>query len=423
MELRGFDSYEVSLGDELRGERACRGWSLRDASRELCIKPALIEAIENADVAAFPNRSVVPGYVRSYARYLDLDADEIYRRFCEESGFESSLATYGMTTTHSASSGAAVSGTAGALSGAVGADFTASRFAVKPAPRRIGAAVSLGGIVSVVGLAGLVSALCYGGYLVLQDIQRVGIAPLPEAPAVVADAPVIPEPGTGYAAAADRPAASVYDEDGVLLAFAPPETLATPAPARRDGPIAAIDPNKAGLIAAAYEPAPETAVPDAVPTRTATTQAAAHSATFIGPVLPAALSTQRGALVETVANDGAPTDAHAAQDDGSITVVASDRAWVRVRGAEREVLFEGILEAGDTFQLPTGADGATLRAGNAGGIFIALGPTRFGPLGRSGQVVKRVSLDADTVRTTLPKAEVASTAVNDSPGTVAGLAE
>ncbi|MEM9813765.1 MAG: helix-turn-helix transcriptional regulator, partial [Pseudomonadota bacterium] len=112
----------------------------------MCIKPALIEAIENADVAAFPNRSVVPGYVRSYARYLDLEADEIYRRFCEESGFESSLATYGMTTTRSASSGVALSGTAGALSGAVGADFTASRFAVKPAPRRIGAAVSLGGI-------------------------------------------------------------------------------------------------------------------------------------------------------------------------------------------------------------------------------------------------------------------------------------
>lgn len=59
MELRGFDSYTVTLGDELRGERACRGWTLRDAARELCIKPEMIAAIENADLSAFPNRSVI----------------------------------------------------------------------------------------------------------------------------------------------------------------------------------------------------------------------------------------------------------------------------------------------------------------------------------------------------------------------------
>ncbi|MEL7173973.1 MAG: helix-turn-helix domain-containing protein [Pseudomonadota bacterium] len=405
----------MSLGDELRGERACRGWTLRDASRELCIKPALIEAIENGDASAFPNRSVVPGYVRSYARYLDLDPDEIYRRFCEESGFESSLATYGMTAQAPGSQAKGTLSTAGALSGAVGADFTASRFAVQPAPRRIGAAVSLGGIVSVVGLAGLVSGLCYGGYLVLQDIQRVGVAPLPEAPAVVADAPVIPEPGASFAGAAERPAASVYDEDGVMFAFAPPESLATPAPARRDGPIAAIDPNTTGLIAAAYEPAPEAAVPDAVPARVSAVDIADGS--FIGPVRPATIA------AVTVGGDGADLGGPLSPTDAAVSVVASDRAWVRVRGGGREVLFEGILEAGDRFDLPEGADGATLRAGNAGGIFIALGPTRFGPIGRAGQVVKRVALDADTVRASFPEAPVQAAVEPDETGTVAGLAE
>ncbi|MEO0762192.1 MAG: helix-turn-helix transcriptional regulator, partial [Pseudomonadota bacterium] len=125
MTLRGYDDYEVSLGDELRGERACRGWSLRDAGRELCIKPAMIEAIENGDLSAFPNRSVVPGYVRSYARHLGLDDEVIYQRFCEESGFQSTLKTFGMT---EARTGGSRSGAT--LSGPVGADFTASRFAV-----------------------------------------------------------------------------------------------------------------------------------------------------------------------------------------------------------------------------------------------------------------------------------------------------
>ena len=38
---------------------------------------------------AFPNKGFVAGYVRSYARYLNLNPEEIYERFCSESGFSS----------------------------------------------------------------------------------------------------------------------------------------------------------------------------------------------------------------------------------------------------------------------------------------------------------------------------------------------
>ncbi|MEO1457174.1 MAG: DUF4115 domain-containing protein, partial [Pseudomonadota bacterium] len=81
-----------------------------------------------------------------------------------------------------------------------------------------------------------------------------------------------------------------------------------------------------------------------------------------------------------------------------VTVLASDRAWVRVRDGEGAVLFEGIMSPGDRFELPERVEAATLRAGNAGGVFIGLGGERFGPLGRSGAVVKRVSLRAEDVR-------------------------
>jgi len=87
-ELRGFDSYELRLGDELRGERACLGKSLFDVQRDLRIKACYIDAIENSDPAAIENQSFVAGYIRSYARYLKLDPEEVYRRFCEESGFK-----------------------------------------------------------------------------------------------------------------------------------------------------------------------------------------------------------------------------------------------------------------------------------------------------------------------------------------------
>ena len=83
----GFGPYEFSLGDELRGERATLGKTLLDIQRDLRIKAAYIAAIEDAKPEVFPNPSFIAGYVRSYARYLGMDPDEVFQRFCRESGF------------------------------------------------------------------------------------------------------------------------------------------------------------------------------------------------------------------------------------------------------------------------------------------------------------------------------------------------
>ena len=49
---KGFDDFELRLGDLMRGERATLGKSLLDVQRELKIKATYIAAIENADVSA-----------------------------------------------------------------------------------------------------------------------------------------------------------------------------------------------------------------------------------------------------------------------------------------------------------------------------------------------------------------------------------
>ena len=87
--VNGFDSYTLLLGEELRGERATLGKSLLQVQKDLKIKAAYISAIENCDLDAFPNKGFIAGYVRSYARYLNLNAEETYERFCAESGFSS----------------------------------------------------------------------------------------------------------------------------------------------------------------------------------------------------------------------------------------------------------------------------------------------------------------------------------------------
>ena len=85
--VNGFDSYTLLLGEELRGERATLGKSLLQVQKDLKIKVAYISAIENCDLDAFPNKGFVAGYVRSYARYLNLNSEEVFERFCAESGF------------------------------------------------------------------------------------------------------------------------------------------------------------------------------------------------------------------------------------------------------------------------------------------------------------------------------------------------
>ena len=161
----------IALGDELRGERATLGKTLLDIQRDLRIKAAYIAAIEDAKPEVFPNPSFVAGYVRSYARYLGMDPDEVYHRFCQESGF--------------------VGQTAATAAGAAGPAAAARGDGRRLQPGLpAGAAAGGGGLpaipVSAIGsLAGagrcLVAGLGYGGWTVLQNIQRVQFAPVDDA--------------------------------------------------------------------------------------------------------------------------------------------------------------------------------------------------------------------------------------------------
>ena len=74
-------------GDVLRQERIQKGWSLERAARESRIKPRLIEAIESGETAQIP-AVYLKGYIRNYARYLNIDPSEIEERIDEIEGEE-----------------------------------------------------------------------------------------------------------------------------------------------------------------------------------------------------------------------------------------------------------------------------------------------------------------------------------------------
>jgi len=393
--LRGFDSYELRLGDELRGHRATLGKSLLDVQRELRIKASFIDAIENGDPSVAPNPGFVPGYVRAYARYLGLDPDSVYRRFCEETGFVGQ-------TSRMAQTGASPKGGLALGAGAVGASpnrdpsLSGSAFASPVGRARpVGLGVSPSDIASALVLAALIGGLGWGGWALIKDIQRVEFAPSNDAPELLAAAPgggTLPglapasEPAPWIAAGPERQAA-------LEELYSPrPDAAAPPTAGFGDGPIAAIDPETSGLFAGHAPPPREMGPRLALGT--------APSSSAASPARPLAGRDGRSPLTPASASSPiAPQPALAATSvEPGVWLEAEARSWLRVRDASGATLVERNFEAGERWEAPDRGEGLDLITGNAGGLLIIVDGVRHGPLGRSGVVVRNVDLGAEAVR-------------------------
>lgn len=71
----------ASFGEELRREREIRGISLKEIADATKISKRFLEAIERNDHKTLPAPVFTRGFVREYARYLGLNADEMVNRY------------------------------------------------------------------------------------------------------------------------------------------------------------------------------------------------------------------------------------------------------------------------------------------------------------------------------------------------------
>ena len=71
----------ASFGEELRREREIRGISLKEIADATKISKRFLEAIERNDHRTLPAPVFTRGFIREYARYLGLNADEIVNRY------------------------------------------------------------------------------------------------------------------------------------------------------------------------------------------------------------------------------------------------------------------------------------------------------------------------------------------------------
>ena len=363
---KGFDDFEVRLGDVMRGERATLGRSLLDVQRELKIKATYIAAIENCDVSAFECQGFIAGYVRGYARYLGLDAEWAFAKFCAETGF---VSAHGLATAAPASRMPRTM-PSGAMNRSTLRDpFTDPNATFIPRGQSLWSRFEPGAFGSILVLVALIGAIGYGGWSVLQEVQRVRLAPVDQVPVVVAE--IDPLGDISREAPQILPitagSADAFSGEDPVLAGAQgydrlyrPQALDVPVIVARDGPIAGIDPRTGGA-----------------PGR--------DDGFAIAPDSGQALAPQDG-LVQVVEAD-APT----------VELLAVRPSWVRVQSADGTVLFEKILDAGERYVVPQMEAPALLRAGNSGSVYFAVNGQTYGPAAAGAQVVKNVALSPEAL--------------------------
>lgn len=115
------------------------------------------------------------------------------------------------------------------------------------------------------------------------------------------------------------------------------------------------------------------------------------------PEIPA--STQAEQPQQAQPLPGSPAaQQNSAAAQGPVVITATAPAWIRVTD-QGNTLFEGMMQPGQTYQVPQTAAAPTLRAGAPEAIRINVGQAVAPPVGPAGQVVSDVSLKpADLMR-------------------------
>ena len=355
--LKGFDQYEMVLGDELRGERATNGKSLLDVQRDLKIKASYIAAIENCDLEVFPNPGFIAGYVRSYARYLGLEPDIIYERFCQESGFSNHNTSLTLKMTKCDES--------------FKKDFVPES---TWKPGKIGRIddknISVFEVLSRSAPVFLVLFVLIGSVLgalsVLKQVQRLDIVAFEKVPEVFT------EPVNSLSNS------SVLIFSGDIYSS---EELALPVFEPRDRALSTIKPDlltalesEVGVPSMSYEKL------DNGLNNSLVGFASEDYSDFlmVDPIVRTIPSVPR------------------------VKILAITPAWVRLKNEAGDVIFEKILKQRETYAIDKNLFKGQLRAGNAQHVYFVIDEEVLGPLSKHKSVVKKVSLDPLIIRAEYP---------------------
>ena len=341
--LLGFDDYEQTFGDMMRGRRASMGKSLLDIQKHLGIRIHIIIAIENCDPFAFESPSFVPGHVRAYARFLGVDPETAYTKFCEEC--EQALQNHPEL----------LDGKLGQLLNKVdpggGAPFgrhtgVNPRFSLATTWGSI-EFPSVSAIVSTAFMMILVSGIGYLGWTAFSEIQRIHTTANVSGPEIQS---VEENLGTS----------DVVDGSGGALNvqnYGAPETPGL-------SNIGDISPETNDTRTAVVVPQPGTN----------TSNDSSSKVNVLG-------------LIKSLGSNG--------NDD--VKIKARRETWIQITTSNNSIIYEGTLGRDKEYTVPNSAEPLKLRTGNSGYMYVYLGEKAYGPIGKGTSITKEFSLASSAI--------------------------
>ena len=352
------DSAQRRIADDLHNARLARGLEVADAARTLRIRAVYLAALEEGRFADLPGPTYVAGFLRAYGRFLDLDGDELVRRYKDESG--------GVLVHQQ-----------------LNFPVPASE-ARHPTGFMIAAALIVAVAVAV-------------AWFVVQERDLELIERVPEVPEEIVEAAEQAEAATtGQDLMATEAEKALADDLAVDIASPEAaEDLPEPAPA---------DAAATGTDEAVEEAAVEEAVTDAAEETAAVDEAAAAET---APAEPEPEAAAQEPAAETAAEDGGDMAASEAEimaesgyvprvygrtnTDSRVEIRAVEETWIQVEGPNNEILLTRVLLPGDIYRVPNRED-VTLDTGNAGGLEVRVDGGLIAPLGEPNIVIRNVTL-------------------------------
>ena len=416
--VNGFDSYILRLGEELRGERATLGKSLLQVQKDLKIKAAYISAIENCDLDAFPNKGFVAGYVRSYARYLNLNPEEVYERFRTESGFSSIDSSRKFESTNKIKN--------------KGLKDYSIETHLEWKPSYVGfqeydnSILSKGYVFFLPFLLAIfiVFGISFGAWKVLIDIQKLKIVPADNLPIIMSEmnlhsSEIVNENKINNFQLATK------DFDNIKFEVSENIKLASPKVSYRDGPIVDLRLEDIGVLginsmkldgALPYASVSVGVMKEEVLAKNfdygvfsefgelGSNENKKFTDIKIGMTGPLEEGVTSNKIRQDILSGNQYTLSANKKDnvvgkrpETTLNIFAVNPSWIRIKDEERQVVVEKILKAGEVLEIKNNWFNGDLRAGNAKDLFFSLNGVTYGPVSDKRKVIKNFKIDPQNI--------------------------
>ena len=416
--VNGFDSYILRLGEELRGERATLGKSLLQVQKDLKIKAAYISAIENCDLDAFPNKGFVAGYVRSYARYLNLNPEEVYERFRTESGFSSIDSSRKFESTNKIKN--------------KGLKDYSIETHLEWKPSYVGfqeydnSILSKGYVFFLPFLLAIfiVFGISFGAWKVLIDIQKLKIVPADNLPIIMSEmnlhsSEIVNENKINSFQLATK------DFDNIKFEISENIKLASPKVSYRDGPIVDLRLEDIGVLginsmkldgALPYASVSVGVMKEEVLAKNfdygvfpefgelGSNENKKFTDIKIGMTGPLEEGVTSNKIRQDILSGNQYTFSVNKKDnvvgnrpETTLNIFAVNPSWIRIKDEESQVVVEKILKAGEVLEIKNNWFNGDLRAGNAKDLFFSLNGVTYGPVSDKRKVIKNFKIDPQNI--------------------------